>query len=87
MKQNTKKLLDGSMGILPQRLMVADRDHFMASAVLVNLTPPNPYSAAALAIWRQGSFLNFNGATRLTASLWPFITLPYLMLLGRRNTA
>ncbi|AZL59206.1 DUF2007 domain-containing protein [Tabrizicola piscis] len=27
-------ILDGSLGILPQRLMVADRDHFRATAVL-----------------------------------------------------
>ncbi|WP_135450183.1 MULTISPECIES: putative signal transducing protein [Tabrizicola] len=27
-------VLDGNIGILPQRLMVADRDHFRASAVL-----------------------------------------------------
>ena len=27
-------ILDGSLGILPQRLMVADRDHFLANAVL-----------------------------------------------------
>jgi Putative prokaryotic signal transducing protein len=29
-------ILDGSLGILPQRLMVADRDHFIATAVLVD---------------------------------------------------
>jgi VanZ family protein len=56
----------------------------MAGAVLVNLAPANPYSAAALATWRQGHFLNFNGLTRLIAGLWPFLTLPYLMLIGRR---
>jgi len=56
----------------------------MAGTVLVNVTPPNPYSAAALATWRQGHFLNFNGLTRLAASLWPFIALPYLTVLGRR---
>ena len=56
----------------------------MAGTVLVNLAPPNPYSAVALAAWRQGHFLNFNGLTRLTASIWPFIALPYLTLLGRR---
>lgn len=56
----------------------------MAGTVLVNLTPPNPYSVVALAAWRQGHFLNFNGLTRLSASLWPFIALPYLTLLGRR---
>lgn len=27
-------VLEGSIGVLPQRLMVADRDHFMASAIL-----------------------------------------------------
>jgi len=27
-------VLYGSIGILPQRLMVADRDHFLASAVM-----------------------------------------------------
>lgn len=27
-------ILDGSIGILPRRLMVADRDHFMARAIL-----------------------------------------------------
>ena len=56
----------------------------MAGTVLVNITPPNPYSAVAIATWRQGHFLNFNGLTRLVASLWPFIALPYLLVLGRR---
>ncbi|MEI7429729.1 MAG: VanZ family protein [Betaproteobacteria bacterium] len=56
----------------------------MAGTVLVNLAPSNPYSAVALATWRQGHFLNFNGLTRLTASFWPFLVLPYLTLLGRR---
>ncbi len=27
-------ILDGGIGALPRRLMVADRDHFMASAIL-----------------------------------------------------
>lgn len=27
-------MLEGSLGILPRRLMVADRDHFIASAIL-----------------------------------------------------
>jgi hypothetical protein len=27
-------VLDGSLGILPQRLMVADQDHFRAAAIL-----------------------------------------------------
>jgi len=56
----------------------------MAGTALVNLTPANPYSEAALATWRQGHFLNFNGLTRWVASLWPFVALPYLTALGRR---
>ena len=65
------------------RLMVAALA-LMAGTVLVNLAPPNPYSTAALAAWRQGHFLNFNGLTRLVASLWPFLTLPFLLLTTRR---
>lgn len=56
----------------------------MAGTVLVNLAPPNPYSAAALAAWQQGHFLNFNGLTRLVGTLWPFLTLPFLLLITRR---
>ena len=55
----------------------------MAGTVFVNLAPTNPYSAMALSAWRQGHFLNFNGATRLTARLWPFLALFYLTLFGR----
>ena len=57
----------------------------MAGTVLVNLAPPNPYSAVAFSVWQQGHFLNFNGLTRLSASLWPFFALAYLTTLGRRN--
>ena len=52
----------------------------IGGTVLVNLAPANPYSAVALATWRQGHFLNFNGLTRVVASLWPFIALPFLLL-------
>ena len=57
----------------------------MAGTVLVNLAPPNPYSAVAFSVWQQGHYLNFNGLTRLSASLWPFFALAYLTTLGRRN--
>ena len=65
------------------RLMLAALA-LMAGAILVNLAPPNPCSAAALAVWRQGHFLNFNGLTRWVATLWPFLTLPFLFLSARR---
>jgi len=66
------------------RLMLAALA-LMSATVLVNLAPPNPYSMAALAAWRQGHFLNFNGLTRLVGTLWPFLTLPFLLLTSRRT--
>lgn len=71
--------------VLPStgRLMLAALA-LMAGTVLVNLAPHNPYSMAALATWRQGHFLNFNGLTRLVATLWPFLTLLFLLLTTRR---
>lgn len=72
--------------LLPASLRIALAGlALMAGTVLVNLAPANPYSSVALATWRQGHFFNFNGLTRLTASLWPFVVLPYLTLLGRRR--
>ena len=65
------------------RLMLAAMS-LMAATVLVNLAPHNPYSLAALATWRQGHFPNFNGLTRLVSTLWPFLTLPFLLLATRR---
>ncbi|MDR3323934.1 MAG: VanZ family protein, partial [Zoogloeaceae bacterium] len=55
----------------------------LAGSILVNLAPLNPYSAAAVDLWLQGHFLNFNGLTRWIATLWPFLALPYLFLASR----
>lgn len=55
----------------------------MSGTALVNLAPSNPYSLAALAVWRQGHFLNFNGLTRLVSILWPFTTLSFLIFSSR----
>jgi len=58
----------------------------MAAAILVNLAPQNPYMAAMLKFWQQGHFLNFNGLTRLLATLWPFVATGFLIhLAGRRR--
>lgn len=57
----------------------------MASTVLVNLAPPNPYLADSLKLWQQGHFLNFNGLTRLVSALWPFMALGYLIYLAARR--
>lgn len=35
-------VLEGSIGILPRRLMVRDADHFRASAILRDLDIPHP---------------------------------------------
>ena len=57
----------------------------MAAAVLVNLAPQNPYMAAMLKLWQQGHFLNFNGLTRLVATLWPFAAIGFLIHLAARR--
>ena len=57
----------------------------MAATVLVNLSPPNPYTAAMLKLWQQGHFLNFNGLTRLVSAMWPFAALGYLVLIATRG--
>ncbi|MDR0529321.1 MAG: VanZ family protein [Zoogloeaceae bacterium] len=56
----------------------------LAGAMLVNLTPQNPYSYTALMLWKQGHFLNFNGLTRWVATVWPFLALPYLFVSVRK---
>ncbi len=33
--------LEGGLGILPRRLMVADRDHFMARAIMADVGIPD----------------------------------------------
>jgi len=57
----------------------------MASTVLVNLAPPNPYLAATLSLWSQGHFLNFNGLTRVVSAAWPYAALVYLIWLASRR--
>ncbi len=77
-------LLSTSLVLSPASRIALAGLGLMLGTALVNLTPLNPYSEAALAVWRQGHFLNFNGLTRWVASVWPFAALPYLIALGRR---
>ncbi|HTH94613.1 MAG TPA: VanZ family protein [Rhodocyclaceae bacterium] len=57
----------------------------LATAALVNIAPDNPYLQQATQVWRQGHFLNFNGLTRAASSLWPFLTIAFLMWQGRNE--
>jgi hypothetical protein len=72
--------------LLPEGMRPAVASLALLLATLaINLAPPNPYRAAALAAWHQGHFLNFNGVTRWVSSLWPFLALPYLTWLTHRT--
>lgn len=51
----------------------------LVATVMVNLAPANPYLENTLSVWNPGQFLNFHGATRLVASLWPWLALPWLV--------
>jgi VanZ family protein len=48
---------------------------------LVNIAPENPYLANTFQAWNPGQFLNFHGLTRLASNLWPFLALPWLILM------
>lgn len=50
----------------------------IASLVVVNAIPANPYFIATLQEWIQGKFLNFNGAAQFLSLLWPFLMLWFL---------
>ena len=57
----------------------------LAATVLVNLAPQNPYLLSYPQLIGESHFLNFHGATKLVAGLWPFLALAYLILLGALN--
>lgn len=46
--------------------------------VTVNILPDNQYFVSTLQAWSQGKFLNFNGAARFMAMIWPFMALWFL---------
>jgi VanZ family protein len=51
------------------------------ATTLVNIAPENPYLANTFQTWNPGQFLNFHGLTRLVSNLWPFLALPWLILM------
>lgn len=53
----------------------------LVATTLVNVAPENPYLANTYQVWNPGQFLNFHGLTRLASNLWPFLALPWLMLM------
>jgi VanZ family protein len=57
----------------------------LAATALVNLAPTNPYLENALQGWHPGQFLNFHGLTHFVATVWPYLTLPWLVLDHRRH--
>ncbi|HEX5391629.1 MAG TPA: VanZ family protein [Rhodocyclaceae bacterium] len=66
--------------LIPSMRRVIAGSALLFAAVLVNLAPPNPYLTEAAQAWWQGHFLNFNGLTRLSSMLWPFLALPWLLM-------
>lgn len=54
------------------------------SLVVVNTIPANPYFVSTLQAWKQGQFLNFNGAAQFLGMVWPFIALWFLLLPSHR---
>lgn len=71
------------LSVTPRRVLAGSV--LLFATVLVNLSPTNPYLTQAAQAWWQGHFLNFNGLTRLTSMLWPFLALPWLLLPQRER--
>lgn len=59
----------------------------LVATAMVNLAPENPFQLASMRLMQRGHFLNFNGLTRLTSSLWPFLSLAYLTAQGALRPA
>lgn len=59
----------------------------VATTVVVNFAPGNPYTSHSLLVWRQGHFLNFHGLTSFVTTIWPIVALTYLIgaLVRRRS--
>ena len=53
----------------------------LLGTTLVNVAPENPYLANTFQTWNPGQFLNFHGLTRLVSNLWPFLALPWLIVM------
>lgn len=54
----------------------------LATMLLANLLPENPYLLVEQRLLDRGNFLNFHGLTRIVTSTWPFLALAYLSALG-----
>jgi VanZ family protein len=70
--------------VVPLQRALAALSLLLATAI-INLGPSNPYLEHALQIWNPGHFLNFHGLTEFAAALWPFLALPWLMLIPTRD--
>ena len=60
------------------------RNAIAASAILLatgvnNLIPDNPYLLPELPAFPAAQWLNFDGLSRLSAVIWPFVALSWLM--------
>ncbi|MDR2001219.1 MAG: VanZ family protein [Zoogloeaceae bacterium] len=53
----------------------------LLATTLVNVAPDNPYLVNTYQVWNPGQFLNFHGLTHLASNFWPFLALPWLMLM------
>jgi VanZ family protein len=71
----------------PRMQKAAAATALLIATVLVNLAPDNPYNANTWQTWNPGQFLNFLGLTKLVSTFWPFLALPWLMLLRTERTS
>lgn len=70
--------------VAPLQRALAALSLLLATA-MVNLAPNNPYLDYSLQVWNPGQFLNFHGLTQFAGVAWPFLALPWLMLISTKE--
>jgi len=51
----------------------------LASVLLLNLAPENPYLEETMQVWRHGHYWSFTGTTAIVSMLWPVAAAMFLL--------
>jgi hypothetical protein len=51
----------------------------LASVLLLNIAPDNPYLEETLQVWRHGHYWSFTGTTAIVSMLWPAAAAAFLL--------
>lgn len=68
------------LALLPERVVMGLALMVLAAlAVLMSMSPNDPYFAQSLQAWEQGHFVHFHGLAQWVGWLWPFFAMAWLL--------